>query len=184
MVHGRRFNPAGGLDLRSPERLALLEVDSVIELTLQGAAAHTLLDVGTGVGVFAGHFAGRGVKVQGVDVSPGMLASARGFLPQLPFVAAPAEALPYCAESFDIVFLGLVLHETDDTLRALSEARRVAKRRVAVFEWRDEEQDFGPPRAHRLSEERIAEIANEAGFAGMETVPLRDLVLYRLEIKG
>jgi len=53
---------AGVERLRLPERLAILEVDKVTALALQGIAARTILDVGTGSGIFAEAFAARGTK--------------------------------------------------------------------------------------------------------------------------
>jgi methylase of polypeptide subunit release factors len=51
-MHERRFrgDPAR---LRSPERLEQLEVERVVELSLEGITAGSVLDVGTGTGVFA-----------------------------------------------------------------------------------------------------------------------------------
>ncbi len=85
--------------------------------------------------------------------------------------------------AFDLVFMGLLLHETDDTLAALSEARRVARQRLAILEWPDEEdQSFGPPREHRLSYEKIAALAKQAGFGETQMVRLEYLVLYLLDL--
>jgi hypothetical protein len=39
--------------LRSPERMALLEVERVVQLTLEGCVADSILDIGTGSGLFA-----------------------------------------------------------------------------------------------------------------------------------
>ena len=75
------------------------------------------LDIGTGTGVFAEAFAARGLQVAGVDASADMIALARGFVPQGRFEVAPAEALPFADQTFDLVFLGLVLHEADDAPR-------------------------------------------------------------------
>jgi len=57
----------------------------------------------------------------------------------------------------------------------------VAVMRLAVLEWPDEEQSFGPPREHRLSEEKITRLAQAAGFKNIETVRLQHLVLYRMD---
>lgn len=44
---------------------------------------------------------------------------------------APSEQISFPDCSFDLVFLGHVLHEADDPLTALQEARRVTRQRVA-----------------------------------------------------
>ena len=124
-MHERRFG--GQIDrLRAPERVALLEVARVVSLCLEGIAVQRVLDVGTGSGIFAEEFAARGLAVSGVDVNPAMPPVAHGFVPSGEFEVAPAEALPFEDGVFDLAFLGHVLHETDDALKALSEARRVA----------------------------------------------------------
>lgn len=180
-MHDRRYQL--GVDrLRSPERLALLEVDRVIESSLAGTEARTLLDVGTGSGVFAEAFAVRGLIVAGVDVSPEMVAAARTHVPHGKFRLASAESLPFEAGSFDVVFLGLVLHEADDASRALAEARRVARQRVAVLEWPYRNDEHGPPLAHRLSPEVIEAAARQVGFQEVRVEPLSHMVLFRLQV--
>ncbi len=168
--------------LRDPERVARLEVPRVVQLALGGLAyPQTVLDVGTGSGLFAEQFATRGMRVDGLDANPEMLAAARGFVPAGTFHEGAAEKLPFPDGSFDLVFMGLLLHETDDALEALREARRVALRRLAVLEWPDEDQPFGPPRAHRLSFEKLEVLARQAGFKVIRPVRLEQLVLYLLE---
>jgi hypothetical protein len=77
--------------------------------------------------------------------------------------------------------MGLLLHETDDPLAALQEAQRVALQRLAVLEWPDEVQTFGPPREDRLAYEAIAALAKQAGFKEVQQVRLANLVLYRMD---
>lgn len=168
--------------LRDPDRIARLEIERVINLALEDLKeAKTVLDVGTGSGLFAEHFAGRGLKVAGLDVNPEMLAAARQAVPDGTFREGVAEELPFPDAAFDLVFMGMLLHECDDGLAALKEARRVAVQRLAVLEWPDEEQPFGPPREHRLSPERIETLAQQAGFNEVRQTRLESLVVYRLE---
>ena len=179
-MHERRFNPQNVARLRSPERRALLEVERVVSLTLEGGGAQTALDVGSGSGMFAEELAQQGLTVAGVDVSPEMVAIAQELAPKVTFRQAAAEQLPYPDASFDLVFMGVVLHETDDALAALKEARRVAVQRVCILEWRDEDQPFGPPRTDRIPAEKMNSLAMQAGFAQIEAIRLQNLVLYRL----
>ncbi len=111
--------------LRSPERLAALDVDRVLDWSLEGIATRTALDVGTGSGIFAELLAGGGVA--SIDVNPDMIAAAGDVTCRRGAWVAPAEALPFPDASFDLVFLGLVLHEADDALKMLQEARRVCR---------------------------------------------------------
>jgi SAM-dependent methyltransferase len=180
-MHERRF-PGRPEMLRSPLRVELLEVARVVDLCLHAFAAHSVLDVGTGTGLFAEAFAGRGLAVAGIDANPVMVEAARHLVPQGRFRHAPAEVIPHGAGAFDLVFMGLVLHETDDRAQALREARRVARLGVAALEWPYQAEAYGPPLAHRLKPEEVEAMAQEAGFARVDTVSLAHTLLYRLYI--
>jgi SAM-dependent methyltransferase len=178
-LHERRFDGEIGR-LRSPERVARLEVERTVALSVEGLAAHSLLDVGTGSGLFAEAFQKQGLAVSGVDVNPKMVQAASQLVPGGDFRNAPAEDLPFSPQTFDLVFMGLVFHETDDALQAISEARRVARQRVVILEWPYQDEGFGPPLAHRLKPEEVAALAYKAGFEKVETLYLDHVVLYRL----
>jgi ubiquinone/menaquinone biosynthesis C-methylase UbiE len=180
-MHEKRFE--GDITrLRNPERIARLEVERVVTLCLEGAQITYVLDVGTGTGLFAEAFAKRGLAVSGVDVNPEMLPAARVYVPAGNFRESTAEALPFADATFDLIFMGLLLHESDEKLQVLSEARRVARTRVGILEWAYREEDFGAPLVHRLAPEIIAELVKEAGFSKFETIPLTKLVFYRLTV--
>jgi ubiquinone/menaquinone biosynthesis C-methylase UbiE len=170
-------------DLRSPERLERLEVGRVVDLCLEGITAVSVLDAGAGSGIFAEAFAARGLVVAGIDVNPEMVALARRYVPQADLRVAPLEAVPFDDEAFDLVFMGHVLHEADDPVKALREARRVARQRVAVLEWPHEPARSGPPLAQRLSSEAVANLAAQAGLAKLDITPLSHMVLYRLNAR-
>lgn len=166
--------------LRSDHRLALLEVDRVVELSLEGLNVTSMLDVGTGTGIFAQAFARRGLRVAGIDSSPEMVALAAQHVPEGEFREAPAEALPFPDGAFDLVFLGHVLHELDSPLPALQEACRVASLRVAVLEWPYRLQPFGPPLQHRLVPQTIENLAASIGCVGVESFRLQHMSYIRL----
>jgi ubiquinone/menaquinone biosynthesis C-methylase UbiE len=177
-MHEKRFNREIER-LRDPERIALLEVERVINLSLENlAGAQSVLDVGTGSGLFAEQFAARGMRVTGLDVNPDMLPVAQQYVPSGSFQEGIAEKIPFPDGSFDLVFMGLLLHETDDVLLALNEAHRVALKRLAILEWPNEEQSYGPPLEHRLSFEKITSFAIQAGFIEVKHLRLENLTLY------
>ena len=179
-MHERRFH--GEPDrLRRPERVALMEVDRTADLALEGLEASTALDVGTGSGLFAEAFARRGLTVSGVDANPEMLPAAQKYVPLGNFRPGTAEKLPFADAAFDLVFLGHVLHETDRPLEALKEARRVSRRRVAVYEWPYIDETSGPPLAHRISPATVEMLAHQAGFSTIEQFQLDHMVLLLLE---
>ncbi len=181
--HERRFHgdPAR---LRLDERLARLEVPRVVELCLEGLTRPRVLDVGAGSGVFAEAFAAAGLEVVGVDPNETLLALARQHAPAARFETGTAETLPFPDRSFDLVFLGHVLHETDEPLRALEEARRAARARVAVLEWPHEgrQPEHGPPLEHRLRVETVLDLAARAGFAKPAHVRLTHMDFYSLAL--
>jgi ubiquinone/menaquinone biosynthesis C-methylase UbiE len=180
-MHERRFNREIER-LRDPERIARMEVDRVVNLVLAGMKGiRTMLDVGTGSGLFAEQFAIKGLQVTGLDVNPEMLPAAQQYVPSGTFQEGIAEKLPFPDGSFDVVFMGLLLHETDDLLAVLIEAHRVVLKRLAILEWPDEEQSFGPPREHRLAFEKIAALAKQAGFKEVKQIRLENLVLYLID---
>ena len=180
--HERRFH--GEADrLRSPERIGLLEVDRVVTLATGGLAAIRVLDIGTGTGVFAEAFSAKGLAVVGIDANPSLLQVARRLVPGVAFTEATAEAIPYGDRSFDVAFLGHVLHEADDPVAALREARRVSTMRVVVLEWPYVQEEHGPPLEHRLRPEDVEEMAEHAGLADMEHLRLTYMDLYRMAVQ-
>ena len=178
-THERRYH--GGPDrLRSPQRMTLLEVPRVVALCSEGLVITSVLDVGTGTGLFAEAFGDGKRRVAGIDPDPDLLTHARSLVPGADFREGIAEKLPFADGSYDLVFLGHVLHETDRPAEALSEARRVARLRVAVLEWPYKEEEHGPPLAHRLEPSAIQARAKAAGFIVVERLTLAHMDLYRL----
>ena len=178
-AHERRFHGAADR-LRAPDRIARLGVPRVLALSLDGLAATSVLDVGTGTGIFAEAFAAAGLAVTGIDTNADLLVVALEYAPAAQFREAAAEEIPFPDASFDLVFLGHVLHETDNPLTALREARRVARQRVAVLEWPYRDEIHGPPLAHRISPATVADVATRAGLSQLESIPLEHMDFYRL----
>ena len=180
-MHERRFQ--GALErLRAPQRVAMLEVERVVDACLNDLLASTVVDVGTGSGIFAEAFANRSLQVTGVDPNPEMLDAAKHFVPQGTFVEGTIEVLPFEDRSFDLVFLGHVLHESDDLLQALKETHRVVRHRVGILEWPYRKEESGPPIEHRLSSEKIIAAAEQAGFAKIESLQLQHMILFLLSV--
>lgn len=65
--------------------------------------------------------------VAGIDPNPEMLKAAETFVPTGTFLTGTVEEIPIEDNSFDVVFLGHVLRESDDIIKALSESKRVAR---------------------------------------------------------
>lgn len=179
-MHERRFN--GGIDrLRSPERISLFEVERVVKLSLENLDAKNMLDVGTGSGLFAEEFIKQGLEASGIDVSEEMLEAAQWHVPAGNFKKGLAEKIPYSDKSFDLVFLGVVLHETDDLDKAIKEAHRVSRKRVAILEWPYTVGEYGPPLGHRIEPALLDTLIKKNGFKSSEKISLNNLELYLLE---
>ena len=116
----------------------------------------------------------------GIDTNPGLLALARQLVPGVPFAEAPAEAILCGDRTFDLAFLGHVLHEADDLVQALKEARRIATMRVVVLEWLYLQEEQGPPLHHRLEPTQVVEMGQRAEFGCVEHLRLTHMDLYRM----
>ncbi len=90
------------------------------------------LDVGCGAGLFAELAAWRGATVTGLDAAEPLLALARRRVPRAAFHRGDMEALPFAADSFDVVTGINAFQFAADPGRALGEARRVARRGAAI----------------------------------------------------
>lgn len=104
---------------------------------LGSLAGRRILDVGAGAGEASLYFAQKGAEVTAHDISKGQLevlqeASKRLGL-NIETVCGAAEELPFEDASFDIVYIGSVLHHVDFK-RAVPEIKRVLKKGgTAVF---------------------------------------------------
>lgn len=177
-MHERRFNRSIE-KLRDPERIARMEVKEVITLSLDGCDdIKSVLDIGTGSGLFAEAFAVKRLYVTGIDANPDMLPVALSYVPNGLFKEGIAEAIPFGEDEFDLVFMGLVLHETDDRALAFQEAYRVCKKRLVVLEWPYVKQEFGPSFNERIPSQTIKELGLQAGFKQMTENRMKYLVLY------
>jgi ubiquinone/menaquinone biosynthesis C-methylase UbiE len=180
-MHERRYT-ADIERLRAPQRVALLEVVRVVDLALEGIDVQNVLDVGTGSGIFAEVFVNKGLQVTGIDPTLDMLKAAQEFVPGGIFHQGTVEEIPLANKSLDLVFLGHVLHESDDILKALSESKRCAKFRVVVLEWPYIQEESGPPLEHRLKSEDVLAAAEKIKFSQVETIQLHHMVLFRLTV--
>ena len=102
-----------------------------------------VLDIAAGTGTSSVAFARRGARVTALDFSAGMIAEGRRRHPELDFVEADAEELPFGDDSFEAVTVSFGLRNVAHPQRALEEMLRVLVPggRVVVCEFST------PPRA-------------------------------------
>jgi len=101
-------------------------------LGLVGAApGQSYLDFGCGNGAAAVHLASKlGLKVTGIDVDPEQIEAARARSPQAPnlrFLTADGNKLPFDDNEFDFVGAHMVTHHIPDWQNALRQMLRVLK---------------------------------------------------------
>jgi len=105
------------------------ELEDEVDVLLALSGNEALLDVGTGPGHFPGRLqrGGHRGRVVGVDLSAGMVAAAQADYPQVEFVQAAADALPFGAAAFDVLTARHMLYHVPSVPAALAEFRRVLR---------------------------------------------------------
>lgn len=98
----------------------------------QPDSSSTVLDVACGTGLVSRLFTGKVSRVVGVDVTEGMAEQAEPYLDE--FVLAPAESLPFPADTFDIVVCrqGIQFMALPDAIREMVRVTRPGGRIVLV----------------------------------------------------
>jgi demethylmenaquinone methyltransferase / 2-methoxy-6-polyprenyl-1,4-benzoquinol methylase len=86
-----------------------------------------ILDIAAGTGTSSASLARTGATVVAVDFSPGMIAEGRQRHPQIEFVEADAERLPFGDDEFDAVTISFGLRNVEHPEVALAEMYRVMK---------------------------------------------------------
>ncbi len=86
-----------------------------------------VLDIAAGTGTSSVAFAKTGARVVAVDFSAGMIAEGRKRHPNIEFIEANAEQLPFGDNEFDAVTISFGLRNVNNPKQALSEMYRVLK---------------------------------------------------------
>ena len=166
--------------LHQPERLEVMQVDAVVKICLKQGEFKSVLDCGTGSGVFAEAFYKEGLKVSGVDLNPDKIAAAKEYVQEAEFKVGHLNKLPYADKSFDLLFYAHSLHEADNLSIALREAQRVAGSHVIALEWPFRFKLHGPPIRHRIRVGRLREEVKRLGFKNFTVEKVGDQNLYIL----
>lgn len=140
-------------------------------------------DVGCGTGRLTAHLHDRGLRMIGLDLSPGMAAVARRTHEGLPFAAADAAALPLRTGALGglVAWYSLIHLPTGSLPGVFTEFARVTRPGALVLvafqsgdgERVDREVSYGEPvplTYHRHRVEVVAEALADAGFAPYGTV--------------
>src|SRR6266576_4295250 len=100
-------------------------------------AGQRVLDVGAGTGALTAELVRRGAEASAADPSPPFVAALRERFPDIGVHEAPAEELPWPAESFDAALAQLVVTFMRDAPAGVAEMERVVRPGgvVAVCMW-------------------------------------------------
>jgi len=119
-------------------RATAFAIEPLLDAAGVGAGTR-VLDVGCGLGTLAAAAAARGATVTGADLAAGMLAEARRRHPQVEFVLADAEALPFADGAFDVAIAAFLVNHLPHPEQAAAELKRVG-RHVALAMWGPEDE--------------------------------------------
>ncbi len=174
---GHKFDAAHRAYLDSEERRAYLDPQKILK-SFRLRAGMRVADIGTGTGFFAipaAKLVGPRGHVYAIDLSPEMLEDLQAKLDRakvgnLEALRSTEDRVPLPDASVDFAFLACVLHELDGP-GTLLEARRVLRSggRLGVVDWKKEDSEFGPPKAHRLDEREAKDVLAQVGFEPTRT---------------
>lgn len=124
-----------------------------------------LLDVCCGTAIVSRQAAKRiGEKnVVGVDIDPEMLAVARNAAPNIEFLEADAQALPFEDGSFDVAVCQQGLQFVPNKAKAIGEMKRVLRAggRIGIATWRPVEENALFLELQKVAEQRLGPIEDK-----------------------
>ncbi len=137
-------------------------------------AGDIFIDLGCGFGFFAlpaAKIIGPNGLVCGIDVDSEALEKLReravgaGLL-NIQIREAKAEEVNLCDRCADVVFIGIALHDFQDPLKVLKNAKSAVKPsgRLVNVDWKKKPMPIGPPLEIRFDEQQASSLIIKAGF--------------------
>lgn len=181
MSHSHIFDARHRNKLSSEERLRLLMPNDTLK-RLGYTEGSTFADIGCGTGVFtfpAAEIGGASARLYAVDTSQEMLddvttQAAEKNIRTITTVKSDPYDFKLDSQTIDFVIISSVLHEIDDKSRFLAEAKRICKPggKIAVIEFTETDNGFGPPLDMRIKPESATKLLSETGFVEIERVDI------------
>lgn len=138
------------------------------------AVGMTFIDVGCGNGFFsllAAKIVGPSGKVHAVDTNAASIETlnrkaAEQNLININAIVGSGEETVFCKECADYVFYSMVLHDFQNPVKVLLNAKQMLKPTglLVNLDWKKEQTPFGPPLHIRFSEEYASGLIKEAGL--------------------
>lgn len=171
MAH--KFDKSNKNKLDNPLRRQILPAFEILK-RLQLDEGDTFADIGCGIGYFtlpaAGIVGPKGV-VYALDIELEMLEevdkrAVENSVSNIRTIVTNEYDFKVPDTSVAFAFACAVLHEVDDKLKFINEAKRILKEngRVAIVEWIKRDSEIGPPLGHRLDMGDVEKMIKECGF--------------------
>ncbi len=159
------FDPAQTDRLEDPSRFRFCSREELLQYLPRG---ETVLDIGSGTGVYTTELAPFFAQVYALDVQPEMHEQyrERGVPENVRLVTADAGSIPLAPDRVDGAFSTMTYHESasEDALASLSRVL-VPGGSVVIVDWsRAGNGEAGPPRDERYDAETAAQAFADAGF--------------------
>ena len=163
----------GGFSLDEATRRTWYEPEAILK-GIGLSAGMVFIDVGSGGGFFtllAAEVVGKKGIIFAVDTDSKAIERlkaevARKSLINIKTKVGIAEETVFCNACADIVFYSMVLHDFNDPLQVLQNAKKMLKLngKLVDLDWKKKQMSFGPPEHIRFSEKKAADLAMQAGF--------------------
>lgn len=165
-----KFVAAKAERLESEERYKKLKpLRQLLQAGMQ--PGQRVLDVGVGTGFYtraAAEIVGEQGQVVGIDILPEMLRKAQslGKPNNVSFQLSGESSFPVGDEEMDWVIMTNLFHELEEPDKFIAEIHRVLKPggRVYYTDWIPQEEEDGPPAAHRLDKSVAEQSFNRHGL--------------------
>jgi ubiquinone/menaquinone biosynthesis C-methylase UbiE len=163
----------GGFSLDEATRRSWYNPEAILKAA--GLRKGTVfVDVGCGEGFFtmlAAQTVGETGKVYAVDVDVSAIEklkrkAAENGLKNVHAVAGKAEETIFCEKCADIVFYSMDLHDFNDPVKVLRNAKQMLKPSglLVDLDWKKMDMPFGPPVEIRFNERHVQTLMEQAGL--------------------
>jgi len=179
-MNEKHFSAESIAKLRSEKRISFLDPELIVSkcIEISTLSSGTILDIGTGTGLFAEQFQNKGFKVTGIDDNEVMIKEAQRLVPTSHFIQASADKIPFKDNEFDFALMAHLLHEVENPEAVINEAKRVTKNNLFILEWQYQEEEIGPPLKHRLNPDFIIKLFEKTGLGQAHFLQIKNMILY------